>query len=130
VYHCPSCDEPLGAGQTSYVVVVGKNTAFPGAQGRKWGELTDGPGRTLMVVETCRAKISWLEPRDLDFASMSYRIDDPKEPSISSNHGGRACVSFADGHCESVQNDRLPDLVKSMLDARDGKPTDEELNEP
>jgi len=48
--------------ETTYSVVVGDETAFPGAgKGRKWEEITDGPSNTLAVVER-KTPVCWMNP--------------------------------------------------------------------
>ncbi|PHR93511.1 MAG: hypothetical protein COA78_32755 [Blastopirellula sp.] len=50
---------------TSYVAVIGKNTAWPGATGRLLSEIKDD--KALMLVECDGPNIPWLEPRDLQY---------------------------------------------------------------
>ena len=76
-YKCP--DTPRSpASVTSYVVVVGPNTAFPGAKAIREAEITDGITNTIMIVEAARAGINWLEPRDLKRAK--HALQDQRRP--------------------------------------------------
>ncbi len=62
-FRCPSDPRPLETGITNYVAIVGPDTAWPGARGRRFSEF--GEGRTLLLVESFASDINWLEPRDL-----------------------------------------------------------------
>jgi hypothetical protein len=86
IFACPSRKGGAASGLTSYVVVVGPHTLFNGtAKGRTSAEISD-PGPTLMVVESWNSNINWMEPRELECTSMSFRVNDPARPSISSGH--------------------------------------------
>jgi len=128
-YRCPSDFLASGKTQTLYLAVVGKNTAFPGAKGCKMAELPDDPARTLLVVEARRTGIHWMEPRDLDLESMTMRINDRDQAGIGSMHGDGANALFADGHVEFLLDGMPAAMLRSLLDARDGKPSDKELKE-
>jgi hypothetical protein len=74
-------------GYTSYVVVVGPRTLFNGSpKGRSRADIRDDPASTLMVVESSTSAINWMEPRDLEWNHMSFRINDKSRESISSEH--------------------------------------------
>jgi hypothetical protein len=84
---CPSDPARAGSTETHYVAVVGTGTMFPSdGTSRRLADVTDGPGDTLVVVEVVDAGIHWMEPRELDWATMSFRLNDRTCPSISSNH--------------------------------------------
>src|SRR5689334_22115089 len=59
-YACPSHPNPGHA--TTYVAVVGPETAWPGAESRRLDEITDGHDRTIRVVEIASPSIHWMEP--------------------------------------------------------------------
>jgi hypothetical protein len=46
----------------------------------------DDPASTLVVVEAMKSQINWMEPRDLEWDRMSFRLNDHSRPSISSEH--------------------------------------------
>ncbi len=125
VYRCSS--NPKGAqrlqemNETSYVVVVGSHTVFPGKQGRTMADIRDGMSNTILLVEQ-RAGVNWMEPKDLEFDSMSFRINDASKPAIGSCHPGGANVAFADGHIQRLDNSLDAEVLKLLLMADDGKP--------
>ena len=53
---------------TSYFGLTGSGTVFAGPQGTTTGEITDGPGSTLMLVEAVR-QVPWTLPEDIDIAA-------------------------------------------------------------
>ena len=71
--------------------------------------MTDGPEKTLIVVEVVNAGIHWMEPKELDWGTMSFRLNDRTHPSVSSNH------PFGDGgpHVLTV-NDMVTGLPRNL----------------
>lgn len=74
---------------TNYLAVVGAETVWPGATGRKREELKDGWSETILIVENLGLGVHWMEPRDLTFNAMDFSIDSPngvsswyKQPSV------------------------------------------------
>lgn len=67
VYRCPSDRRTVpGPGVwTSYVAVVGPQTAWPGKSPRKASDILDGSRGTILVLEEHSQRIPWMEPRDL-----------------------------------------------------------------
>ena len=49
---------------TSYVLVTGPDTAFPGCKPRGRGEITRHPRDAVLLVEVANSDIHWMEPRD------------------------------------------------------------------
>jgi prepilin-type processing-associated H-X9-DG protein len=95
-FACPH-RSPNPKKRTSYVVITGPGTLFPGASSVKVVDISDGTPNTLMVVETDNVDIPWTSPIDLDVRSMSLQINDRKAPGISSQHPRGANVSYVDG---------------------------------
>jgi len=119
VYRCPS-DPAAGGHTTHYQVIVGPKTMFPGATGRRMAEVADGLSQTILVVEASGPGVNWMEPRDLDAATMSDLIDEPQQPGIGSPHPAGANVLFADGHVVFLRSGTDPQTVKALVTA-DGK---------
>jgi hypothetical protein len=71
-YQCPS-QKGLKEGETSYLAVVGAQTAWPGSQGRRLPPLTKGPG-VILLVEATGYDISWMEPRDMPVADVASGV--------------------------------------------------------
>lgn len=50
----------LEPSETTYAIVVGNNTAFPGSRSRRVSDLIDGENKTGMIVE--RSPVCWMDP--------------------------------------------------------------------
>jgi prepilin-type processing-associated H-X9-DG protein len=96
VYACPS--DPLTSSQeTSYMVIEGPNTMFPGAKAIGSGDCRDGPANTLCVVESCNSQVTWTEPTDLVSQNMLFEINAGRGGEVGSYHPDGANVLFVDG---------------------------------
>ena len=100
---------------TSYVAVTGPGTIFPGPSSTKLDDVIDGTSNTLMVVEVDNVKVPWTAPIDLDVRTMSFRINDPKRPAISSKHPSGAHVGFVNGHTRWAPDSVTPNNLKALL---------------
>jgi len=49
---------------TSYLAVVGPNTAWPGTEGRSVFTITGGSDSAILLVELADSSINWMEPKD------------------------------------------------------------------
>jgi len=86
-FRCPSDPDSGGSTETNYLAVVGPGTMFPSdGTSRRLADVTDGPENTLIVVEVVSAGIHWMEPRELDWRTMSFQLNDRAHPGVSSNH--------------------------------------------
>ena len=56
---------------SNYAVVVGPETAFPGARSSSVSQITDGTTITVLVVEVKGGAIPWMEPRDLNMPAIA-----------------------------------------------------------
>jgi hypothetical protein len=70
-YRCPA-DTSAREGEASYVAVVGPQTLWPGATGRRLPTMR--MSRTILVVEAAGSGISWMEPRDLAFSAAAKGV--------------------------------------------------------
>jgi hypothetical protein len=107
---------------TSFVAVVGPETMWPGSKTKSRQDLGDGTHETLMVVEVPDGQFRWMEPRDLAFANMSFRINDGSGRGLGSRLGGARVVT-ADGTVRTLPDDFDADKLRAMLTANGGKRT-------
>ncbi len=105
---------------TSFVAVVGPQTAWPGSQPRNREEFGDGTHDTLIVVEVPDGRFRWMEPRDLDFDNMSFKVNDPSGRGLGSGLGGARVVS-ADGTVRTLPDDFDGKKLRAMLTANGGE---------
>ncbi|MBL8851102.1 MAG: DUF1559 domain-containing protein [Planctomycetaceae bacterium] len=126
LYQCPDDDRPRGDSQrpwTSYVVVVGPNTIWPGTESGGLDRIPDGSDRTLLLVEVRDSGINWMEPRDLTLEEMNPRINGEGRLGISSVHPNVAHFMFADGHGGPLSDDLKPDTLRQLIQIDDGAPS-------
>src|SRR5262249_11551310 len=119
-YICPSDVAPQT--NTSYVVVTGPKTMWPGAKTTKMSDLKDGADSTIMLVEVHNSGIHWMEPRDLDLAQMSLAVNSAGGMSISSGHRRDwTNVVMASGQTKKLKNSTSPKALKAALTIAGGE---------
>lgn len=118
VYNCPS-DAPdqkhNASSMTSYLAVVGPETAWPGSSSTSFEKFKDGTSNTLLVVEVANSGIHWMEPRDLHVLQMSPTVNAKSGQGISSRHTGGAHLLRADGSVWYVSEQITPEQVRALL---------------
>jgi prepilin-type processing-associated H-X9-DG protein len=117
-FACPSHRDE-GTGCSSYVLVTGPGTAFPGTRTTAHGDIHDGLFGTVLAVELSNADIPWTAPRDLRMSRMSFRVNDRSAPGPSSWHPGGANMVFGDGRCRFLKNTIQPDTLKALFSIND-----------
>ena len=88
-FRCPSekiSEDSPNRWHTNYFVVVGNDTLFPGPKSISFKDLGRPTASTVMLVEATGQGIHWMEPRDLNYDTMSFEINDPIRPSLSAKH--------------------------------------------
>jgi hypothetical protein len=121
IYHCPSDlrdgtrDELL---TTSYVAVIGPETAWNGSRSTKLEEVTDGAADTILIVEVANSGIPWMEPRDLHVTQMPATVNARAGMGISSAHPGGAHIMTADDSIRWLPNSIPAKSIRGMLTIR------------
>lgn len=127
VFRCPSRRSGIGKPTTTYVAVIGPNTAW-----RSDGtvvsarDFTDGMSNTILLVEIKEAGIHIFEPRDLSLDQMTTTINSPVGQGISSDHRFKAeslgvHVLMADGTVRWLPNNVPPEVIHAMLTINGGE---------
>ena len=119
-FRCP-VDDDDDTFDTSYVVVVGPETLFPGTGCTKQDDVTDGLDQTIVLVEMADSGIHWMEPRDLHVSQMTPSFNEPPGRGISSHHGDVVVVSFANGRVESLPKNLDSKFVRAYLTINGGE---------
>jgi hypothetical protein len=127
IYHCPN-DRDSDKFDTTYVMVVGPRTISDGPTSTSEKDFTDGITNTIMIVEMSDSGIHWMEPRDLKFDEMSFKINDPDGRGIRSKHPGCVNVESCDGCTHTVLQNIDPKLLKGLLTRNGGEDVSEFLN--
>jgi prepilin-type processing-associated H-X9-DG protein len=121
-FHC-SADTQTGTNETSYFVVVGPKTIFPGTAPVPINDVLDGTTYTILLVESLNSGTNWLQPRDLSYDEARRGINRETSPGISSNHEGGAMVAFADGSEELLPDNTPLEQLRLLLERNDGRPS-------
>lgn len=123
LFRCPA-EKGEGAKllETSYVIVRGKETAWPGSLPLDDDSLSDGGGETLLIVEVKNSGIHWMEPRDLDFQTLTMRINPPRAQGLSSNHPHGCNAACCDGSVHFLDDDLPPASLRALLTKAGGEP--------
>ncbi|MBI1902827.1 MAG: DUF1559 domain-containing protein [Planctomycetia bacterium] len=98
VYACP-WTVSLENKTTSYVVVVGPETAFEGGQGVKKSQVKDGPASTVYVIDMGLTDIKWLEPRDVSLETLNPVVGSDDIPAL---HEDSVHVGLGDGTVQEM----------------------------
>jgi hypothetical protein len=115
VYACPEHPDALPNQETTYMVIVGPETMFPGSRSVSPDQIGDSLDQTIMVVETPQSGVHWLKPQDLEAARMAFEINGREETDPGSHHvGGGAHVLMADGTVVFLPDDFSSDYLTSM----------------
>jgi hypothetical protein len=115
-YACPN--DVHGAADrnrlANYVVIVGPNTVFHSADSITIADTAGFDSDVIVIAETVPG-IPWLEPRDLEFDKMSFRINDPAKQGIASKDMWGPSVVLLNGEIKRLRADSDPGLIKSMI---------------
>jgi prepilin-type processing-associated H-X9-DG protein len=118
-FHCPTATSPQG--ETNYAMAIGTDTISDGSHSTQPGDIKEGSSHVIAVVEVLGTGINWAEPRDLDFKTMSFRVNDLNGKGISSAHAGGANVLFTDGSVRFISSRTDPKVIKAALTLHGGK---------
>jgi len=123
VLRCPQSEsDDLPDRNTSFVAVVGPDTAWPGGEALEINKITDGLADTIAVVEIATPGVPWADPRDLTFEEALRGINQVESPNgISGPHEGGVNVLFLDGHVEFLPNATPRDELRALLTANGGE---------
>jgi hypothetical protein len=107
---------------TNYLAVVGEGTLWPGDGSATLEDVTDGLGQTIQIVENSGLGVHWMEPRDLEFATMSFELGRPD--GVSSWYQDPAIVT-ADGSVRLLKRELRPETLRALLTIRGGERLEE-----
>ncbi len=113
LWQCPN-DHETQSPHTNYLMLVGPHAAGRKEEGISLADITDDPATTILVAEVASHDTEWLEPKDLDVETMSFRINDPTKPSISSHDPHGPHVVFCDGSVGQLGPDLPPEVLRAM----------------
>jgi hypothetical protein len=112
-------DEPWDGPNNSLfhntVVPAYIDPASDGTEAVALKDVVDGLSNTISVVTTTDEDILWCEPRDLEYDLMSFQVNDPENPCISSDYPGGAPVGMADASVQFIQDDIDEASLKALI---------------
>jgi len=136
-YECPS-DPPVTktAPHTNYFAVVSPRTAWPPDRPRKLSEITDGPSKTILLIDAAERSLKWTQPKDLAFEEALELLTSTSQSvhMVVSREGffyktaasSSVCnVVFADGSARSLRIPLPEELAIAMLTVDGGEKIDE-----
>jgi hypothetical protein len=97
VFACPADPDARSKGESSYMVLVGPQTLFPGRTTARTGDITDDRAATILVTEVPVAGVVWTEPKDLNTTRMQFSIQTGMNGEIGSYHPKGAHAVMVDG---------------------------------
>jgi hypothetical protein len=127
VFACPADRDAKLMGETNYMVVVGRTTAFPRAASCSLPEISDDPSTTLLVTESRTAGVTWLEPKDLDASRIQYSVDTSFEREIGSHHRSGVYALMADGTVRFIHNHTPEEYVRAVTTIAGGEEISDEM---
>ena len=114
-FGCPADAKDGKKGETSYMMIVGSQTAANWGVAGPLSETTEKLRDFILVAEVADSGVFWTEPRDLNLDQMSFRVNDKDRPSISSHHVRGAMALFADGRVELFDESTSPEKLRGLL---------------
>jgi hypothetical protein len=112
---CPADPDARSAWESTYMVIVGDRTMFPGKESTRRDRISDGPENTIMLVQVLPSGACWLEPRDLRTENMVFQINGRSGREIGSHFDGGAYVATADGQVHFLSYDMSPFTVQALV---------------
>lgn len=119
VYACPS--DPNGTLPfTNYMVIVGPNTIFDGANQCRLSQILDGTSNTILVVEVKGQQVPWMEPSDLSFEQLQLAINSGSTDP-GSYHPGGFQAALADGSVRFISQTINSNTLRNLITKDDGQ---------
>jgi len=87
-FACPSDPAAEREFRTSYVAVIGENTLWPGARGRRSDEMGPNVEEKIVLIEIAYSDIAWTEPRDITVDEAVELFRALKDGRLDTQHGG------------------------------------------
>jgi hypothetical protein len=105
-----------GSGKTNYLTVRGENTVFPGKEGVRIADITDGTAFTIAIVEAADEKaVIWTKPDDFEIDNQN-----PMK-GLAGLHPGVFLVGFADGSIHTLSAVMDPEVLRGLFSRNGGE---------
>ena len=124
-YAWPFRPTDVSAGKSDFHIqffaIVGNATAWPDNRSITFDDIGDGVANTVILAESHTLDAFWSQPIDLRFDQMTFVVNDPNGPGISSPRKLGPLVVFADGAVMHLSPKTPEDVVRSLLTANGGE---------
>jgi hypothetical protein len=121
VFACPADPDARMKGETSYMVITGPQTLFPGASSMRSADINDELATTILVTETPVAGVVWMEPKDLNASRMQFSINSGSTGEIGSYHAQGAHAVMANESVRFIDQLFPSDYLQSMSTPQGGE---------
>lgn len=112
---------------TAYSAIVGDRTAWPRSGTRALAEITDGPEKTLCLLESKRYRMHWMSTADPE-VEMIRPLNEAGEVLVASNHPGGVVYVRCDGNVGFLSSDTTREHLFSLINIDDdGLPAEDEV---
>jgi hypothetical protein len=117
VYHCPSgSPTPAKEGKTSYLTPRGPATVFPGAEGVKIQDITDGTSNSILVMDASDdVAVIWTKPDDWEMP-VEFKVQ-----SLFGHHPKGTNFGLADGSVRFIKETTPPKLLRELMTRNGGE---------
>jgi hypothetical protein len=112
-FACP-CGPECGTTYTSYVVLTGERTLFPGSRSRALSDIPKSQD-PILIVEIDQSDNAWTEPRDLPLESIGTKSPSNRVK-LSRSHPGRIRYITASGKYGSLPTDTSLDEIRRLAE--------------
>lgn len=118
-YHCP---EVSAASQSSYMAVLGVQTAWPYETPSRIIDFTDGTGNTGMIADLHEFSTERTRPSDVEFANVIAAM------TRGQRHSSNKVTNmlFADGSVRVISNQADESVIRMILTPNGGRPLREQ----
>ena len=123
-YASASDETATDKSESSFYVITGKGSAFPGEGVARPDDVRDEKGDTVLVAETRAYGFSWLEPRDIRLARLELQINGAPGQSFSIDSPLGPQVLTADGEVRTLRFDAPAEAIPALATIDGGEPID------
>ncbi|MBL8813229.1 MAG: DUF1559 domain-containing protein [Planctomycetaceae bacterium] len=116
-----ACPEVTSTTNTSYLAILGAQTAWPFEMPSRYMNFTDGTSNTAMLVDLHGRATEWTRPEDIDYADVmsQFRID---LKHVAGSGSRSTNMLFADGSVRTVSGEIDDSVLRMVLTPNGGRP--------
>lgn len=116
-----ACPEISTTTDTSYLAILGAQTAWPFEMPSRYVNFKDGASNTVMLVDWHHLATEWTRPRDVDYADLISQFHTDQKHSAGSGRPSTNML-FADGSVRIVSKDIDDSVLRMILTPSGGQP--------